>query len=421
MAERKIVGICASATSRWRSRPITRWKDDPSASRHRQDNHRPRRDPCHRRAIRHVLGLPRPRLRIQGLRLVRHSAEDGIAAINGYLPSQRIDSKSGPWRSEGVSGIPLRRQPRRSAVPRARRSRGDGAGSMPRHSRGPSSLRVMFGTDDPLEPAASNGLQPWCVIALQSRSDIHGNHGLMNVRARARLRHSSPFTRREVPPCLLRPWPQHSPLPRGDDRRLPPHRRALPEATRCRPSCATAPPTDSCGPRRRWWRERPRERDRARGTRGYLGPHRFEGWWRSTPGAGGGDPREHQPGVQGGAAPRAAAVGSAAASPRAPARATGMLAQVRGDCPDPQEAVVLEDDWTIAPALARARGPGDAGEAAVRRPHQHPVHVGHHGRPGATLTHHNIPNNAYFSATPRAIPSRIACAFPCPSITASEW
>ena len=71
--------------------------------------------------------------------------------------------------------------------------------------------------------------------------------------------------------------------------------------------------------------------------------------------------------------------------PRLPRRATTsrMLAEVRGAARALREAIVLEADWDALPRRAarasRRRGAGRArGAPAVRRPDQHPVHVGHH-------------------------------------------
>ena len=62
----------------------------------------------------------------------------------------------------------------------------------------------------------------------------------------------------------------------------------------------------------------------------------------------------------------------------------GMLAQVRERCPDLRAAFVLDDDWPALRAAARrapvspvhALAEREAG-APVRRPDQHPIHLGH--------------------------------------------
>ena len=81
----------------------------------------------------------------------------------------------------------------------------------------------------------------------------------------------------------------------------------------------------------------------------------------------------------------------------------GMLAQVRASLPALRDAVVLEDDWESF--LAEGAQIGDAELAAREATLQFddPINIqytsGTTGAPkGATLTHHNILNNAYFTA-----------------------
>jgi fatty-acyl-CoA synthase len=79
-----------------------------------------------------------------------------------------------------------------------------------------------------------------------------------------------------------------------------------------------------------------------------------------------------------------------------------MLDAVRADCPLLRETIVLEDDWDAFMARAESVGAAELAareDAALRRPDQHPVHVGHHGRAQGchALTHRNILNNAYFA------------------------
>ncbi len=78
-----------------------------------------------------------------------------------------------------------------------------------------------------------------------------------------------------------------------------------------------------------------------------------------------------------------------------------MLAEVRGQCPELREALVLEDGWD---ALIRdGRGVGESALAAVESTLQFddPINIqytsGTTGFPkGATLSHHNILNNGFF-------------------------
>ena len=97
-------------------------------------------------------------------------------------------------------------------------------------------------------------------------------------------------------------------------------------------------------------------------------------------------PREHQPRLQvvRAAVCPAAVRGAACSSSRVPSgpRTTWHCsAEVRRDCPDLHESIVLEDGLGRAPRAEppgqRGRAGGARGRAAVRRPDQHPVHVGH--------------------------------------------
>ena len=232
--------------------------------------------------------------------------------------------------------------------------------------------------------------------------------------------------------------PTRHPAARRDDRREPPRdRRAL-----RRPRGARRPPPGL-----------PRDLSRAVGGRsgraargllargvekgdrvGIWAPNRFE--WVVTPvrdRAHRRDPRQRQPGVQ--------AVRARVRAERSPASACSARARlpadrttsrcsttVRGRCPALREALVLEDDWDALLAVGATVRERDArrerGGAPVRRPDQHPVHLrAPPGFPkGATLSHHNILNNALLHRRgARATPSRTACASRCRSTTASAW
>ena len=183
---------------------------------------------------------------------------------------------------------------------------------------------------------------------------------------------------------------------RRDHRREPaPHRRAVPRSRGAgrRATRATARPTPSCGTQvDRAARGAARARRRAGRPRRHLGaqplrvgrhPVRHRAHRR--------DPRQHQPGLQGGRAARTRStrpgVEPARAGARVPRQPTtsAMLDEVRARLPALRESLVLEDDWDALPGRRRARRRRRAGrargDAAARRPDQHPVHVGHHRLP----------------------------------------
>ena len=78
-----------------------------------------------------------------------------------------------------------------------------------------------------------------------------------------------------------------------------------------------------------------------------------------------------------------------------------MLAEVKGTCPALREALVLEDGWDALKRDAAKRSTEDLGEREATLQFDDPINIqytsGTTGFPkGATLTHHNILNNAYF-------------------------
>ncbi len=105
----------------------------------------------------------------------------------------------------------------------------------------------------------------------------------------------------------------------------------------------------------------------------------------------------------------------------------GMIADVRPRCAELRQVILIgTPDWD---ALVEAGKAGDPAELAALQaalspddPHQHPVHLGHHGLPeaprSATTTSSTTATSSVAAA---ATPRPTASASRCPSTTASAW
>ena len=104
-----------------------------------------------------------------------------------------------------------------------------------------------------------------------------------------------------------------------------------------------------------------------------------------------------------------------------------MVAEVRPRLPALREVIVFDDDWAALADAGRAHPADELAEReaslSVRRPDQHPVHLGHHRLPQGRHAHAPQHPQQRLLRRPRAAasPSTIACASRCRSITASAW
>ena len=102
--------------------------------------------------------------------------------------------------------------------------------------------------------------------------------------------------------------------------------------------------------------------------------------------------------------------------------------EVRGRCPRLRETVYIGDPSWDALLRPRRAGPAEElgaprGRVVLRRPHQHPVHLGHHGLPQGG---HPLPPQHPQQRLLRGRVGRLHRAGPgvlsrCPSTTASAW
>jgi fatty-acyl-CoA synthase len=96
-----------------------------------------------------------------------------------------------------------------------------------------------------------------------------------------------------------------------------------------------------------------------------------------------------------------------------------MLAEVRGRCPQLREALVLEDDWKALIAAGAPVPDADLARREAELQFDDAINIqytsGTTGRPkGATLSHHNILNNGFFTGEQLRLTERDRVCIPVP-------